>query len=113
MKRVMRRIVFKYISLGDEHLINKSKMQMKKEKINLPLNPNSKSANINKIQFRSNENIHSIIQKIDEKKHFSLEKINGDPKLNNQPKDLNIHSNKKFMDMKKKFLGLWENGDEK
>jgi hypothetical protein len=86
---------------------------LNKEKINLPLNPNSKSAMIKKAELRVNESMKNPIQKIDEKKTISIEKINGDPKLNAQPTVSTILSNKKFKEMKKKMINLWETGDEK
>ena len=70
---------------------------MMKEKINLPLNSNSKSANIKKNQIKT--------ENFEEKKQISAEKINGDPtnKVNNQQTISTIHSNKKFKEMKKKI----------
>lgn len=84
---------------------------MNKEKINLPLNPNSKSANIKKIDLKTNENINNQMK--DERKHISMEKINGDPNLNNLTNSLNIQSNEKFKEMKKRFINLWENGQNR
>ena len=57
---------------------------MMKEKINLPLNPNSKY-NLKKLEnIGPNENLNANSQKNEEKRDISIEKINGDPKLNNQ-----------------------------
>ena len=84
---------------------------MNKEKINLPLNPNSKSANIKKIDLKTNENINNQMK--DERKHISMEKINGDPNLNNLTNSLNIQSNEKFKEMKKRFINLLENGQNR
>ena len=84
---------------------------MNKEKINLPLNPNSKSANIKKIDLKTNENINNQMK--DERKQISMEKINGDPNLNNLTNSLNIQSNEKFKEMKKRFINLWENGQNR
>ena len=82
-------------------------------KINLPLNPNSKSANIKKAELRVAESNKNQNQKNEEKRTISNEKINGDPKLNLQPRVPSALSNKKFKDIKKKMINLWENGDEK
>ena len=87
-----------------------SKIQGNKEKINLPLNPNSKSANLKKLDYILKEN--ATKQKSDEIKH-NREKINGDPELVNHQNILNIHSNRRFKEMKKEFINLWENRENR
>ena len=65
-------------------------------------------------EFCVNEN-KDILQVNEPKKTISIEKINGDPKLNtnNQQFSSSIYSNKKFKEIKKKMINLWENGEEK
>ena len=98
------------------------------------MNPNSKSvmvkkmekaANENKISVNagkdttnnnSNNNLNSFIAKNEAKNNNLInknEKVNGDPKLTSNQSTLSgIQLNKKFKDMKKKMINLWETGDE-
>ena len=110
---IIKKVSF-YHNLVEDIQPSKSNQLLNKEKINLPLNPNSKSVNIKKGEFCVNES-KNVLQLNEQKKTISIEKINGDPKLNNnnQQMSTSIYSNKKFKEIKKKMINLWENGEEK